>query len=106
MEKRVVGILGLMISSVGALFSAISITEYAGTSISTSSGMQDHPAFISHYGFLLGLYLMILGFSFQILEKIHAENDTVSGGNITIALLATSSIFFLLNIIVVPIFFR
>ncbi len=107
MKKRTVGVLGLIISSIGALFSAVSITEYSGSYIrSVSSGIQYHPAFISHYGFMLGLYLMTLGFSFQILEKMHPENETVAWQDINITFLTTALVFFLLNIVIAPIFFR
>ena len=73
----------------------MSFTEYWGESIKSQiTGIQYHPAFISHYGFLIGLYLSILGFSLQFLERQYENKNLVSWKDLLLAILATGIVFF------------
>ena len=100
MRKEKVGIIGLLISSFGALVSALSFAENSGGYVKSSfSGIQYHIAIVSSYGFKIGLFLMILGFLFQILEKVYKENLEISSSTLIAVVLMAMSLFVILIIL-------
>ena len=74
MKTKYISILGLVINSIGALISVLSLTTSDGN-VTSQSGIEYHIAVISDIGFRVGLYLLILGFLFQILEKLSKEES-------------------------------
>lgn len=76
MDKNKIGIWGLVINSLGVLISAVSFREDPNVyTPSLRSGIQYHPALVSSIGFKLGLFLIILGFVFQIYGKVMKEGE-------------------------------
>ncbi len=105
-KRKNLSIIGLIISSLGAFISSLSFTEYLGSSItSNQTGIKYHPAFISSYGFKIGLFIMIWGFAFQIAEKLY-KKETIPYKDFLITFLSIAVIFFVLAIILNFILFR
>lgn len=73
LSPQTVGIFGLSCSSLGAIVLALSFTAGDGRQTSIISGIDYHIALISDIGFKIGFYLIILGFVFQIIEKIYED---------------------------------
>jgi len=90
-----VGDFGLIINAIGALLLAISFAEYSGESVRGTTGAEYHPAFMNHYGAMLGLSLLILGFSLQFLERQNKNKTQVPLKDLLIVVLVAEVIFFL-----------
>lgn len=83
-EPKNIGILGLFINSFGAIISTLSLTASDGRVSGSIIGFEYHIAVISDYGFKTGLYLLILGFLFQILEKLNGIENYIKLGRIVL----------------------
>lgn len=70
-DPRIIGVLGLLTGSFGAIISALSLTAGDGNQTSIVSGIDYHIALISDIGFKIGFFFLILGFVLQVIEKIH-----------------------------------
>jgi len=90
-QPRSIGIVGLICTSLGAIISVLSFTAGDGRQTSPISGIDYHVALISNIGFKIGFYFMILGFVFQIIERIYEGKQE----NIKLNLLVTT---FLLSV--------
>ena len=106
MTKKQIGTLGLVINSIGVLVSAVSIRESDGYTESLRSGIQYHLASISSIGLKLGLFLIILGFVFQIYERgiKDGAKELTSTAVITYSFV-TLLIYLLINFIAVFLFY-
>lgn len=60
---------GLSISFIGAIITAVSFAPGDGRQTSRILGIDYHLAIMNDYSFKIGLYLLILGFSFQVFGK-------------------------------------
>ena len=91
MKKNSVGLFGLIFNGLGAFLLAVSLSGDSGAGAGTDPtyGLAMINSFYSN----LGLYLFILGFSFQFLEKIHSENK-IKLLTITLTTIFTAIIFF------------
>lgn len=72
-SSKIIGIFGLILSSLGAVISVLSFIAGDGRQTSSISGIDYHIALISDTGFKAGFFLLILGFVMQITEKAQAE---------------------------------
>lgn len=97
MKSKTIGILGLAFCSLGAVLSAISFTAGDGRVTSEFSGFDYHIPLMSDYGFKIGLFLLILGFLFQIVEKINEPEKFVPSNRI-ITIVLISIIFLILTL--------
>ena len=107
MDKNKLGLFGLWLNIGGALMSAVSIKEYQGAyTKSLVSGIQYHYALISSIGVKIGLFLIILGFVFQIYEKRmkEGEKELLSTTIISFSFV-TFIIYLVVNVIAVFLFY-
>lgn len=75
-SKHKIGVLGLWVSSVGALISSAAVIEDPNiVTISVTSGIGYHPVLVSSFGLKIGLLMVILGFVFQIYEKSMKDGE-------------------------------
>ncbi len=105
MKKENVGILGLVLNALGALILALSITESNSGYVTRGAGIPYGSAIVNEFIFKLGLLLLILGFSFQFLEKRYGDKDRIEGDYLMWAFVITTMIYLLAVVVLVPLFF-
>lgn len=106
MNRKQIGTWGLVINSLGVLISAVSIRESDGYTESLRSGVHYHLASISLIGLKLGLFLIILGFVFQIYERGMKDGKKESTPTMIITYsFVTFIIYLLINFIALFLFY-
>lgn len=68
-SKNNIGLYGNIASMVGTFYLAQASFEFNGAYVEALNGRQFHPLFLDNIGFQLSLFLIILGFAFQIVER-------------------------------------
>lgn len=68
-SKNFIGMYGNIASLAGTIFLAQAASEYNGAYVEALNGRQFHPLFLDNVAFQLSLFLIILGFVFQIVER-------------------------------------
>jgi hypothetical protein len=107
MKRETVGNLALIFNILGAFVLAISMTGDVNSGLGDTSGIVYGYAIVNEFYSKIGLYLFILGFALQFLERISATKERVARRWIIGVSVATGAIFittihFLLPYIIFP----
>ena len=97
-SPRLVGVWGLVLSSIGSIISVLSLTAGNGRQTSTFSGIDYHVALISDMGFKTGFFFLIFGFVLQITEKTYGIKNEKIESNILFTIFLVSLALYLFGV--------